>query len=277
MSLPRITSRTPLRDSSSPFLEKAAMPLSPPPSPIVSFIALKNPRKARNRISLLVFLSLFFISLYIFFVQGPTLSSNRGGTARPTLAQALDAMKNSRLAVGETHRKPYSNLPPIQLSTDQELAAVSSFLASLSSNVIPPTVDPSRPIDPQLVLEFDTRSSKAAQEVDAMVEDVWTRNPVMLYSKLYSPISREIKSTLMSMNLRPAPAIFDVDIRDDADVLRPMLVRLTSSSDLPILLIGGKPIRSIAEFRDMAESGELQRRIREAGAVSIEKKKKNKK
>jgi hypothetical protein len=63
---------------------------------------------------------------------------------------------------------------------------VTSFLASLPQNAIPSFVDPSRPIDPQLVLDFDTRSTRAADEMRAIVEDVWTQNPVVLFSKVYS-------------------------------------------------------------------------------------------
>jgi len=248
------------------------------PTPL-SFMATKNARKARtrNRTSLLVFLSLVFLSSYIFFVQRPVLSASitphRSTAASSTLAEALDAMR----VASDQHRKVFTNQPQVQLTPGQELAAVSSFLASLPANVIPPSVDPSRPIDPQLVLDFDTRSSRASDELEVMVEEVWSRNPVLLYSKLYSPVSREIKAILFALNLHPAPTIMDVDIRDDADVLKPMLLRLTSSSDLPILLIGGEPVGSIADIRDMAESGELQKKIRQAGAVSVEKKKKNKK
>ena len=79
------------------------------------------------------------------------------------------------------------------------------------------------------------------------------------------------------MNLHPMPTIIDVDIRDDAHVLKPTILRLTSSSDLPVLLIGGKSVGSMTEFREMAESGELERRIHEAGARSVEKKKKRRK
>lgn len=279
MSIPRITSRTPLRDSESSLPLPSPSPLSvSSASTLLSFMALKNPRKPRNRTSLIVFLSLIFISSYIFFVQRPSLSSSSNTEHEPTpLAQAL------RLAeLRNKNGKPYpysykSNQPQIQLNPEQELAAVSSFLASLKSNVIPPTVDPSHPIDPQLVLEFDTRSPRASEEVEVMVEDVWSRNPVFLYSKLYSPISREIKATLSSMNLYPPPTIMDVDIRDDSEVLKPILLRLTSSSDLPILLIGGKPVGGITDIREMTESGELKSRIYAAGAVSVEKKKKHRK
>jgi glutaredoxin len=241
-------------------------------------MALKSPRKiARNRASLLVFASLFFLSCYIFFIQRPSLSSVNvpsHQSHRNQLAEALQAVRKS----GSGHRKPYlSDRPQIELTAEQELAAVSSFLSALSSNSIPLPVDPQRPIDPELVLEFDTRSSRASEEVEAMVQEVWTRNPVFLYSKLYSPVSREIKATLMSMNLHPAPTIIDVDIRADADALKPLLMRVTSSSDLPILLVGGQSVGSVTDIREMTENGELQRRIYEAGAVTIEKKKKNKK
>jgi len=79
-----------------------------------------------------------------------------------------------------------SNLyrPGIELTSEQELAAVTSFLASLAQNVLPSTVDPSKPIDPSLVLDFDMRSPRAPEEVKAMVEDIWNRNPVFAYTKV---------------------------------------------------------------------------------------------
>ena len=74
--------------------------------------------------------------------------------------------------------------PQIQLNQSEELAAVASFLASLPQNVIPPSIDPSRSIDPQLVLDFDTRSPRAADEMRTIVEDVWTQNPVILFTQV---------------------------------------------------------------------------------------------
>jgi hypothetical protein len=167
--------------------------------------------------------------------------------------------------------------PQVQLDESQELAAVSSFLASLPQNVIPPSVDPSRPIDPQLVLDFDTRSPRAADGVQEIVEDVWTRNPVILFSKLHSSRSREIKTILDEMNLSPPPTIFDVDQRADADVLTPLLFRLTSSTELPILLVGGQTVTTASsELNALLLSGELHRIIAEAGAVHDSRRRKRK-
>lgn len=68
-------------------------------------------------------------------------------------------------------------------------------------------------------------------------------------------------------------------MRDDADVLIPMLARLTSSPELPVLIIGGKPIdSSLDNIHELEKSGELQKMITEAGLmVNGAKKKKHRK
>ena len=55
--------------------------------------------------------------------------------------------------------------------------------------------------------------------------------------------------------------------QEDGDVLIPLLYRLTSSTELPLLLIGGKPVGSMATIRELNESGELRTMITNAGAV----------
>lgn len=54
---------------------------------------------------------------------------------------------------------------------------------------------------------------------------------------------------------------------DDADVLIPLLFRLTNSTELPILLIGGTPVGSIDTIRELNASGQLQALVTRAGAV----------
>jgi len=161
----------------------------------------------------------------------------------------------------------HNHRPEIILSPEQELGAVTAFMAALPQNVIPPDVDPTRPIDPQLVLDFDTRSPRAEEEVDNIVSDVWLRNPVVVFSKTVSPVSRELKSILDEMHLMPSPTIFGVDQRADADVLIPLLLRLTDSDELPILLIGGRPVGSMETIRELNSSEQLKALVSQAGAV----------
>lgn len=69
-----------------------------------------------------------------------------------------------------------------------------------------------------------------------------------------------------------------MDLREDADILTPILKRLTSSPDLPVLLIGGKPIYSVEKVRELEKSGELQEIITAAGSlINGSKKKKSRK
>lgn len=83
-----------------------------------------------------------------------------------------------------SHQDVLATRPQIELTPEQELAAVSSFIISLpSQNVIPSTVDPLVPIDPSLVLDFDTRADGAAAEMKQLAREVWDTNPVVLYYK----------------------------------------------------------------------------------------------
>lgn len=87
-----------------------------------------------------------------------------------------------------------------------------------------------------------------------------------------------MKTILAGMYLSPAPVIVDVDMRDDAEVLSPILARLTPVTDMPILLVGGKVIGTLEEIKEMARDGRLARAVSEAGAVvNGAKKKKGKK
>lgn len=53
----------------------------------------------------------------------------------------------------------------------------------------------------------------------------------------------------------------------DEDVLKPLLLRLTDSTDIPILLIGGKTVGTFEEIRYMYNKGELAKAISAAGAI----------
>ncbi|KXN90950.1 hypothetical protein AN958_03017 [Leucoagaricus sp. SymC.cos] len=267
MPIPRVTSRDSLQRSLLPLHSNGEKPQH---SLLVAhFVASLHPRQSRLQASFLAFISLILLSIYVLLVHCL-------GASTSLVLRSPDVKTPSQLSLAlETIRKSSVSAMPqgdesveqIQLTKAQELAAVSSFLASLPQNQVPSFVDPSTPIDPQLVLDFDVRSPRAHQEVQAMVEDVWSRNPVFLYSRRYSSASRDVKSLLNSLRLKPAPTIIDVDVRDDADVLIPMLHRLTSNSEFPILLVAGRSIGTIQEIHRMEHDGTLRRMIAESGAT----------
>ena len=193
MDLPRVNSRTPLQTSA----HRSTMTISI--TPLTAYLmAVFHPRKPKHRTAFIALLLIICLTTYIFVTRASYLSPpmalrHSDSPAADQLAVALETIQNSRVTPGTAeatnkHRwgKPHrlNGASPLRLSPPQELAAITSFLASLPQNVIPPTVDPTRPIDPQLVLDFDTRGYRAQEEVRAMVDDVWTRNPVFLYSKV---------------------------------------------------------------------------------------------
>ena len=172
---------------------------SPPLTPIPNIAVLNFPHRKSSaywlRMTFLALFSLIAVSVYVLFASQPVLRPiaflDRDPAHAPDNnsrwspeAFRLAALRNRKPAPpGSTAR------PQIALNETEELAAVSSFIASLPQNMIPVTVDPSKPIDPELILDFDTRGARAELELESVIEDVWARNPVMLYSKVRLAVS----------------------------------------------------------------------------------------
>ena len=72
---------------------------------------------------------------------------------------------------------------------------------------------------------------------------------------------------LDTLNLKPAPTIIDVDVRDDATVLSSILKRLLPFPELPVLVVGGVAVGSIEEVRELEKNGELQKLITASGSI----------
>ena len=53
----------------------------------------------------------------------------------------------------------------------------------------------------------------------------------------------------------------------DEEVITPVLHRLTSSTDLPVLLVAGQPIGSIQTIRDLHSSGQLRKILTTSSVV----------
>ncbi|EPQ57155.1 hypothetical protein GLOTRDRAFT_115194 [Gloeophyllum trabeum ATCC 11539] len=231
-----------------------------------------------HRTTLVALALLVLLSFYVFLVAQPNLGVRLRPSAPPVAATLPLSPPSRRPKYGAVHHRP--TRPQLTLDPAQELAAVTSFIVALPQNVIPPSVDPSKPIDPELVLDFDTRGEGARAELDEVIRDVWTRFPVILFSKYHSAASREVKAILDGMNLKPAPAIIDVDQRPDADTLAPLLYRLTTpyldtlapfpdapeAPALPVLLLSGHPL-SLTQIRELNARGELRAMVGRSGAV----------
>jgi len=248
-------------------------PHGPPSNRTVlpTLIDFLRPRKSRLRATFLCLLSLIIVTTYICLLSpsalspdhflNPYLSKQPRGDFESPRRPAPDPETLPRLA----HVFPAR--PDVSLSPEQELGALTAFMAALPQNVIPTDIDPTQQIDPQLVLDFDTRNPEAEKEINDIVLDVWLSNPVVLFAKFHSSVSRELKAILNDMNLMPPPTIFDVDQRADANVLTPLLLRLTNSTELPVLLIGGSSVGSVDTIRELDSRGRLKALIIDAGGL----------
>jgi glutaredoxin len=168
-----------------------------------------------------------------------------------------------------THKDVLASRPQIALTPEEELAALSSFIISLpDQNILPPSVDPSQPTDPQLILDFDTRADGAEAELKRLVTATWENYPVVMYTKP-SAVTRGLRALIDSFNLRPKPIVIEVHERPDAETLEPVLQRLAGSSSFPILLVDGVliDVSTSDRLQELSESGTLKALVSEAGAI----------
>lgn len=174
-------------------------PMTPPLAMINSFhysnATTTKPKQYWQRTTFLALFALIIVSVYVLLVSQPSLTpvalhdANR--SIQNAATQRLSKLSSEAYRLAAIHRKRPTGsssaaIPskPLQLTPEQELAAVTDFLASLPQNVIPSDADPSKAIDPQLVLDFDATSPQAEEMYKDLVHDAWTRYPVVLYSKV---------------------------------------------------------------------------------------------
>ncbi|KAG8916047.1 hypothetical protein FRC01_003413 [Tulasnella sp. 417] len=228
-------------------------------------------------------------------IFGTSASSDSDGPDAQGEARHVGAAQQQRHRTGEQIRHQYGfpiqekpvarngwiahpPLPPLRLDPSEELAALIHFITAIPSNAIT-DVDPNEPIPAELLLGFNTRSGdRAKEELDNVVQSTWFEHPVVIFSLVHSPKAREVKKIIDSYKLLPKPVVIEVDERRDADIISPLLHRLTSSPTLPILLVGGKPAGTVEQIQAAHKDGSLKRLLADAGAVigGGEKKKKKK-
>ncbi|KAI0290398.1 hypothetical protein B0F90DRAFT_1786698 [Multifurca ochricompacta] len=206
-------------------------PISTNTSILPSLLDFFHPRKSRQRATILCLLSLVIITTYVCLVSPPVLTPGYPPHPHYSIkhAYAEDAWRKlaAKLPIPPTGHVPPQHRPEISLSPDQELGAVTAFMAALPQNVYPHRRGP-----------------------DALL----------------SPFSRELKSILEAMDLNPPPTV----------VLIPLLFRLTNSTELPILLIGGSPVGSMDAIQELDASGQLKALAVHAGAALDASKKRKK-
>ena len=97
------------------------------------------------------------------------------------LRYPIDVAFASVATVGPSHER--RNSPDLVLEPRQELGVLVAFMAAVTAK-LPSHIDPSKPLDPQLVVGFDTRADGARDEIEALVEETWSNYPVVIFSQV---------------------------------------------------------------------------------------------
>ncbi|WVQ78343.1 hypothetical protein IAT38_000428 [Cryptococcus sp. DSM 104549] len=193
---------------------------------------------------------------------------------RHPLVKALAA----QAAVAEERVQSHMEVGGMKFESKQdELAALIGFITSTTANALPPFLNPTAPLDPSVVLDFDPAHPNAAHDLALLRSEVNALYPLVLFGKMRDPYHREIKRVLTEHKITPAPLVVDVDQRRDHKVFTPLLARLLDTAELPQLLLQGKPLGSYAEVMALREAGTLREKLEEGGAVSVKVVKKKKK
>ncbi|PFH51917.1 hypothetical protein AMATHDRAFT_2625 [Amanita thiersii Skay4041] len=131
--------------------------------------------------------------------------------------------------------------------------------AILSSN---PDIDPTKPVDFSVYA-----GGRRWMDWKEETRRIDANYPIVVFSKSYCPYSNRAKKLLASYDIRPPPHIVEVDLRDDSNVIKALLTRLTKHSTFPNILVLGKSIGGSDDLANLHASQRLEKILQEAGAV----------
>jgi len=122
-------------------------------------------------------------------------------------------------------------------------------------------LDPKKPIK----LSVYEKKGNWTQFVQTLEE----KYPVIVFSKTYCPYSQKAKALLEIYDLVPPPKIVEVDLRDDGDLIKLILGRLTSQSTFPNVILHGKYLGGSDDIQKLHDAGKLKP-IFEEGGVRVQ-------
>jgi len=101
-----------------------------------------------------------------------------------------------------------------------------------------------------------------------LVRGMEKESPVVVFSKTYCPYSRRAKNLLATYALNPPPRIIEVDLRDDNELIKALLQRLTHRATFPNIIVNSISIGGSDELHALHSSGQLRGILEKAG-VSV--------
>ncbi|RSH80418.1 uncharacterized protein EHS24_008996 [Apiotrichum porosum] len=256
---------------------------SPPGMSTLAYL-LRVPRRLRP--VLLLFTSLFVIAIVL---VSRTVTDSSGNSLETFIRQRQGLAAFGRRFVDEQEYTNLSELRQVVIadsaritahakiesqpfeyeSKTDELLALLGFITAATGNSLPPTIDTTQPLDASLLLGFNpTTVESAAEDLEFLKEEVNTQYPLVLLGRLRDPWQGEMMKLLEHYKISPEPLIIDVDLRKDHEQFIPTLERLLDSSDLPQLLLLGKPLGNVRDILAW-EDAEFKSTVMASDAVSV--------
>lgn len=121
-------------------------------------------------------------------------------------------------------------------------------------------LDPTKDVDLKVYSSFDGDDDWVKH-----VRELENSSPLVVFSKSYCPYSRRAKSLLQTYSLDPPPKVIEVDLREDGDLLKVILTRLTKHSTFPNIILRGRPLGGADDLQTLHDAGKLEELFEENG------------
>jgi len=121
-------------------------------------------------------------------------------------------------------------------------------------------LDPTKEIDLKVYSSFDGDDDWLKH-----VRELEKSSPLVVFSKSYCPYSKRAKGLLQTYALDPPPKIVEVDLREDGDLLKVILTRLTKHSTFPNIILRGRSLGGADDLQALHDAEKLEELFEDNG------------
>ncbi|KAM3728974.1 Glutaredoxin-C4, chloroplastic [Dirofilaria immitis] len=110
--------------------------------------------------------------------------------------------------------------------------------------------------------------SEVSADSHALVTQLTSSTPVVVFSKTYCPYCKKAKQALSTFRIsNDLYKIIELNERDDGDKIQDALLEITGARSVPRVFIGGKCIGGCDDTMTAHRDGRLEKMLKEAGAI----------
>ena len=116
----------------------------------------------------------------------------------------------------------------------------------------------------------EKEESEEERKVQAELNDILKKGPIIIFSKSYCPYSRKAKHILLDLyDISPPPYVVELDQHDLGSGLQGLLATMTGRRTVPNVLINGKSIGGGDDVQELDEDDKLASTVSSMGGKRI--------